>query len=166
MQAKKTGRFSEKERSQLETAIEIFGEDADWELIAGQVPGRTASQCRKNWKYSKTHHVHKLDEPWTDQDRERLKSAVARFGKKRWTLVSEFVVGKTPDQCRNEWREKMDPVVDTSRWSGQERDRLMELGKRKIDWKEIAKEFKGRTAQQCRLQFDVHRALYRLQGDY
>ncbi|KAG0064575.1 Myb-like DNA-binding domain protein [Linnemannia elongata] len=174
MQAKKTGRFSEKERSQLETAIEIFGEDADWELIAGQVPGRTASQCRKNWKYSKTHHVHKLDEPWTDQDRERLKGAVARFGKKRWTLVSEFVVGKTPDQCRNEWREKMDPVVDTSRWSGQERDRLMELvmdqlsrkGKRKIDWKEIAKEFKGRTAQQCRLQFDVHRALYRLQGDY
>lgn len=205
MQAKKMGRFSEKERSQLETAIEIFGEDADWELIAGQVPGRTASQCRKNWKYGKTHHVHKLDEPWTDQDRERLKSAVARFGKKRWTLISEFVVGKTPDQCRNEWREKLDPAVDKSRWSGQERDRLMELvmdhlsrkddkeeraralaasgtttndsqgyvdpaprykGKRKIDWSEIAKEFKGRTPQQCRLQFDVHRALYRLQGDY
>jgi hypothetical protein len=205
MQAKKRGRFSEKERSQLEMAIEIFGEDADWELIAGQVPGRTASQCRKNWKYSKTHHVHKLDEPWTDQDRERLKCAVERFGTKRWTLVSEFVVGKTPDQCRNEWREKLDPVVDTSRWSGQERDRLMELvmdhlsrkddeeeraralaasgtaasngqvfvdpaprykGKRKIDWSEIAKEFKGRTPQQCRLQFDVHRVLYRLQGDY
>ncbi|KAF9135835.1 Myb-like DNA-binding domain protein [Mortierella sp. 14UC] len=214
MQGKKRGRFSEKERSKLETAIEIFGEDADWELIAGQVPGRTASQCRKNWKYSKTHHIHKVDEPWTDQDRERLKSAVAKFGKKKWTLVSEFVVGKTPDQCRNEWREKLDPTVDKSRWSGQERDRLMELvmdhlnrteeaeearlsaasgteglsngqggqqqsqdqgfvdlaprykGKKKIDWNEIAKEFKGRTPQQCRLQFDVHRALYRLQGDY
>ncbi|KAF9098048.1 Myb-like DNA-binding domain protein [Mortierella sp. AD031] len=205
MQAKKRGRFSEKERSLLETAMEIFGEDADWELIAGQVPGRTANQCRKNWKYSKTHHVLKLDEPWTDQERERLKTAVARFGKKKWVLVSEFVVGKTPDQCRNEWREKLDPAVNKSRWSGQERDRLMELvmshlsrqedeerarkasgtagadgqgqgafidlaprynGKRKIDWNEIAKEFKGRTSQQCRLQFDVHRALYRLQGDF
>ncbi|KAK3829971.1 MAG: hypothetical protein J3R72DRAFT_344737, partial [Linnemannia gamsii] len=120
-------RFSEKERGLLETAIEIFGEDADWELIAGQVPGRSAGQCRKSWNYSKTHHMHKLGEPWTYEDRERLKSAIARFGKKKWALVSEFVVGKTPDQCRNEWREKLDPAVDKSRWSGQERDRLMEL---------------------------------------
>ncbi|KAG0371898.1 Myb-like DNA-binding domain protein, partial [Mortierella sp. AD032] len=115
MQAKKRGRFSEKERGLLETAIEIFGEDADWELIAGQVPGRSAGQCRKSWNYSKTHHMHKLDEPWTFEDRERLKSAIARFGKKKWALVSEFVVGKTPDQCRNEWREKLDPAVDKSR---------------------------------------------------
>ncbi|KAF9947763.1 Myb-like DNA-binding domain protein [Mortierella alpina] len=213
-QAKKTGRFSEKERSLLETAIETFGEGADWELIAGHVPGRTASQCRKNWNYSRTHHIQRQDEPWTDQDKELLKNAVARFGSKRWTLISEFVVGKTPDQCRNEWRKKLDPAVTKKGlWSSKELDILMERvvtlmarneeqemrqvaenparndaspenvgqkqqgpvfvdpmprfkGKRKVDWKEVARGIEGRTPEECRVQFRVRRALYRIQGDF
>ncbi|KAF9982053.1 hypothetical protein BGZ75_006589 [Mortierella antarctica] len=216
-QAKKTGRFSEKERSLLETAIETFGEGADWELIAGHVPGRTASQCRKSWNYSRTHHLQRQDEPWTDQDKELLKSAVARFGGKRWTLISEFVVGKTPDQCRNEWRKRLDPAVTKKgMWSSKELDVLMERvvnlmtreeeqerrqvaeiaamngvspdnvdqqqqqqqqpifvdpmprfkGKRKVDWKEVARGIEGRTPEECRVQFRVRRALYRIQGDY
>ncbi|CAO3564092.1 unnamed protein product [Mortierella alpina] len=215
-QAKKTGRFSEKERSLLETAIETFGEGADWELIAGHVPGRTASQCRKSWNYSRTHHLQKQDEPWTNQDKERLKSAVARFGSKRWTLISEFVVGKTPDQCRNEWRKRLDPAVTKKGlWSSQELDVLMERvvnlmarkeeqerrqvaeiamrnavssddvdqqqkqqqpvfvdpmprfkGKKQVDWKEVARGLEGRTPEECRVQFRVRRALYRIQGDY
>ncbi|KAF9919238.1 Myb-like DNA-binding domain protein [Lobosporangium transversale] len=125
-QAKKHGRFTERERSLLETAIQTLGEDADWALIASQVPGRTASQCRKNWKYSRTHHVAKLGEPWTDQDVARLKEAVHRFGTKKWTLVSEYVVGKTVSQCRYYWRDKLDPSVNRKPWSGMELDKLME----------------------------------------
>ncbi|KAF9576936.1 hypothetical protein EC968_000061 [Mortierella alpina] len=214
-QAKKTGRFSEKERSLLETAIETFGEGADWELIAGHVPGRTASQCRKSWNYSRTHHLQKQDEPWTDQDKELLRNAVARFGSKRWTLISEFVVGKTPDQCRNEWRKRLDPTITKKGlWSSKELDVLMERvvnlmtrkeeqerrqvaenasrnggspdnvdqqqqqqpvfvdpmprfkGKRKVDWKEVARGIEGRTPEECRVQFQVRRALYRIQGEY
>ncbi|KAI7830307.1 hypothetical protein BC939DRAFT_440148 [Gamsiella multidivaricata] len=210
-QTKKTGRFTEQERSLLETAIETFGENVDWGLIASQVPGRTARQCRQNWNYSQTHYVQKLDEPWTEQDRERLRSAVGRFGTKKWTMISEFVVGKTPDQCRNEWREKLDPSVKRGRWSGKELDLLMERvqtimsrkeeeerarvaearaekdkegeetggssngfvdlaprfkGKRRVNWKEVAKGMDGRTPEQCRLHFAVHRRLYRIQGDY
>ncbi|KAG0344026.1 hypothetical protein BG004_004797 [Podila humilis] len=201
-QHRKTGRFSFKERSLLESAIETYGEDASWELIATQVPGRSASQCRKNWNYSHTHHVGKLDEPWTTQDRERLKMAVDRLGKHQWTLVSEFVVGKTPAQCRHQWREKMDPSVNRTRWTDGERGRLMERivtltevpkhvekvvkdgvggnsemkpmfidpnprykGKRKVDWKEVAKGMPGRTPEQCRLQFEVHRRLYFIPED-
>ncbi|KAF9315818.1 Myb-like DNA-binding domain protein [Podila horticola] len=198
-QHKKSGRFSAKERSLLETAIETYGEDASWDLISSQVPGRSASQCRQNWKYSHTHHIQKLDEPWTDQDRERLKSAVERFGKNQWALVSEFVVGKTPVECRHQWREKMDPAINRTRWTDQERGRLMDRvvstmeaagekvlrrphsnsatsefvdptprykGKRRVDWKEVAKGMPGRTAEQCRLQFEVHRSLYLILGDF
>ncbi|KAF9288895.1 hypothetical protein BGZ68_010428 [Mortierella alpina] len=213
-QTKKTGRFSEKERSLLETAIETFGEGADWELIAGHVPGRTASQCRKSWNYSRTHHIQKQYEPWTDQDKELLKNAVARFGSKRWTLISEFVVGKTPDQCRNEWRKRLDPAITRKGlWSSSELDVLMERvvnvmtrkeeqerrqvaanpaksdvssesgdqqqkqpvfvdpvprfkGKMKVDWKEVARGVEGRTPEECRVQFNVRRALYRIQGDF
>ncbi|KAG0213893.1 Myb-like DNA-binding domain protein [Mortierella sp. GBA30] len=213
--AKITGTFSEKERSLLETAIETFGEGADWGLIASHVPGRTANQCRQNWNYGRTHHVQKQDEPWTDADRELLKNAVARFGSKKWTLISEFVVGKTPDQCRMEWRTKLDPSIKTmGPWSTQELDLLMERvmtlmnkkedeekrrlaavamkndakekgsleketasnvfvdpaprykGKRKVDWKEVAKGIDGRTPEQCRARFEVHRSLYRIQGDF
>jgi len=39
-------------------------------------------------------------------------------------------------------------------------------GKRKVDWKELAKGMEGRIPQQCRLQFMNHRALYRIKGDY
>ncbi|KAF9926768.1 Myb-like DNA-binding domain protein, partial [Modicella reniformis] len=125
-QAKKTGKFSEKERSLLETAIETFGEDADWALVASRVPGRTACQCRKTWNYGRTHHVQKLDEPWTEQDKQRLKSAVTRFGTKQWTLVSDFVVGKSSAQCRKHWEEKLDADINTSLWAGKEVDQLME----------------------------------------
>ncbi|KAF9399489.1 hypothetical protein BGX21_006169, partial [Mortierella sp. AD011] len=125
-QAKKTGRFSEQERNLLEMAIETFGEDADWATIANQVPGRTANQCRRTWLYGRTHHVPKLGEPWTDHDRERLKKAVEKFGTKKWSLVSEFVVGKTPDQCRVEWKEKLNPAVKKGPWSTKELDLLME----------------------------------------
>jgi hypothetical protein len=125
-QAKRTGRFTEQERHLLETAIEMFGEDRDWKLIASQVPGRTATQCQMAWKYGRTHHVQKLDEPWTELDRERLKLAVERFGNKKWTVVSEFVVGKTQAQCRKQWQEILDPTINTSRWSNRELDQLME----------------------------------------
>ncbi|KAG0042465.1 Myb-like DNA-binding domain protein [Gryganskiella cystojenkinii] len=205
-QAKKTGRFSERERSLLETAIETYGEEADWGLIASQVPGRTANQCRRNWNYARTHHVNKVGEPWTAQDQERLQRAVARFGHK-WTLVSEFVVGKTPDQCRMEWRQKLDKKVKTGQWKDEEIQKMMEIiveivgrtetkerallaehhraakssespkngqnqtvgfvdlaprfkGKRKIDWKEVAKAMDGRTPGQCRVRFNNHRKLY------
>ncbi|KAF9115050.1 Myb-like DNA-binding domain protein [Mortierella sp. AM989] len=206
-QAKKTGRFSEQERNLLEIAIETFGEDAGWGLIASQVPGRTASQCRKHWSYARTHHIQKLGEPWTKQDRERLKKAVDKFGTK-WSLISEFVVGKTPDQCRNEWRQKLNPNIKIGPWSGKELDRLMERvetimsrkeeeenikvaealrkakeggalddvnlkeltprykGKRKVDWEEVARGMDGRTLEQCRIRFTVHRNLYKIQGDY
>ena len=39
-------------------------------------------------------------------------------------------------------------------------------GKRKMDWKEVAKGMKGRTPQQCRLRFMNYHALYRIKGDY
>ncbi|KAG0268016.1 Myblike DNAbinding domain-containing protein [Linnemannia exigua] len=151
MQAKKRGRFSEKERGLLETAIEIFGEDADWELIAGQVPGRSASQCRKNWVV------------WSGQERDRLMELVmdqlSRKDKEeeeaRLRAASE--TGSTNNDQEGQQQSQYEGFVDlTPRYKG----------KKKIDWNEIAKEFKGRTSQQCRLQFDVHRALYRLQGDF
>lgn len=125
-QAKRTGRFTEKERSLLESAITTFGENADWNLIASQVPGRTANQCRRTWNYGRTHHIQRQDEPWTDEDRQRLKSAVERFGAKKWTLISEFVIGKTPDQCRNQWEQRLNPRVNTGPWSNRELDQLME----------------------------------------
>ncbi|KAF9438954.1 Myb-like DNA-binding domain protein [Entomortierella beljakovae] len=124
--SKKSGKFTEQERSLLELAIETFGENADWGLIASQIPGRTSHQCRMNWKYGRTQYVQKLGEPWTDLERERLKSAVKKFGDKKWSIVSEFVIGKTPNQCRMEWKERLDPDVNRGSWSGKELDLLME----------------------------------------
>ncbi|KAG0221260.1 hypothetical protein BGX31_010054 [Mortierella sp. GBA43] len=201
-QAKRKGRFTERERALLENVMEVYGGDADWNLVASHVPGRTAHQCRMAWNYGRTHHVAKQDEPWTDLDRERLKGAVERFGSK-WTVISEFVVGKTPIQCRKEWEEKLDPAVNRAPWTNAELDRLMERvetlmsqgepeigmtdngdentanwtkafvdptplynGKRRVDWREVAKEMQGRTPQQCRIRFKNHRKLYRIEGDF
>ncbi|KAK3818548.1 MAG: hypothetical protein J3Q66DRAFT_400064 [Benniella sp.] len=104
--SKKAGRFTEKERSLLETAITTFGEVADWNLIASQIPGRTASQCRKRWNYGRSHHIQRQDEPWT--------------------LISEFATGKTPVQCRKQWEERLDSRVNMGQWTNREMDRLME----------------------------------------
>ncbi|KAI8359437.1 hypothetical protein B0O80DRAFT_361686, partial [Mortierella sp. GBAus27b] len=88
---------------------------------------------------------------FTERERALLENgAVERFGSK-WTVISEFVVGKTPIQCRKEWEEKLDPAVNRAPWTNAELDRLME--RRRVDWREVAKEMQGRTPQQCRIRF-------------
>ncbi|KAI1319596.1 hypothetical protein EDD11_003589 [Mortierella claussenii] len=124
-QAKKTGPFSVKERDLLEAVMETHGEDANWNLIAAQIPGRTAPQCRKHWNYVETKRSITSFELWSHSEKEQLREAVARFGTK-WGVVSDFVVGKSPQQCRAYWRERANPNVKCDKWSARELDMLME----------------------------------------
>ncbi|KAF9584794.1 Myb-like DNA-binding domain protein [Lunasporangiospora selenospora] len=120
------GPFTEQELSLLASAILTHGEQAGWSLLASHVPGRSAQQCRMTWMYGRTHHVEKMDEPWNELDRIRLLAAVERFGEKQWVAVSDFVVGKTPDQCRFEWNNKANPNLKRGEWSSVETGQLIE----------------------------------------
>ncbi|KAK3818672.1 MAG: hypothetical protein J3Q66DRAFT_429908 [Benniella sp.] len=156
-QAKRAGRFTEKERSLLETAITTFGEDANWNFIASQVPGRTGSQCRNSWNHGRTHHLQRQDEPWTEEDRHRLKRAVERFGAKKWTLGDGSIDGTCGDA--NELKEEEAKVRmlmliaqrgtdGTNMEDGANKfERYVPRfkGKGKVDWKEVAKGMEGRT---------------------
>ena len=52
------------------------------------------------------------------QEDDAIKSLVAEFGSKEWTLISKMLVtrynirGRTPKQCRERWHNHLDPQID------------------------------------------------------
>jgi myb proto-oncogene protein len=102
---------------------------------------------------------------WTSEEDAKLTSAVANTHKKKigkeykrdWVAVAALVPGRTRSQCKNRWRDALDPNVDrakgrTGTWTEDEDSKLkdavqMHGGK---SWPTIATLVPGRTNTQCR----------------
>ncbi|KAF6253334.1 Myb-like DNA-binding domain-containing protein [Scenedesmus sp. NREL 46B-D3] len=48
---------------------------------------------------------------WTDEEDQRLKDAVARFGVKRWAQIATMLPGRTSKACSHRWRTYLQPGV-------------------------------------------------------
>jgi hypothetical protein len=105
---------------------------------------------------------------WTPEEDAELTSAVAKTKKKwrgkvyknDWVAAAALVPGRTNDQCRNRWRNALDPSIDwvngrTGTWTEDEDLKLinsvqMHGGE---NWAGIAVMVPGRTDDQCRYRW-------------
>lgn len=62
---------------------------------------------------------------WTEDEDAKLRSAVAVYGNS-WTEVAEVIQGRTNEQCRDHWSDKLNPNVAKGRWTNDEDRRLLE----------------------------------------
>jgi hypothetical protein len=93
----------------------------------------------------------------------KLKDAVQIDDGKNWNATAGLVPGRTKTQCRNRWRNVLDPrIVRTTeravRWITEEDDKLRDAiqirnGK---NWNAIARLVPGRTSRQCIGRWQKH----------
>jgi hypothetical protein len=90
-------RFSPADDILLAEAVNHLG-TRDWSLIANELPGRNARQCRERWRnYVSPELIH---EAWTESEDERLLNTVKEVGPK-WHLMLSYFPGRSRNSIHN-----------------------------------------------------------------
>jgi len=105
-------------------------------LVAREVSeNATATQCQKRWYKSLDPSV--KHGPWTAEEDDRLRKAVAGYDSS-WIQVAATIPGRTNDQCRERWMERLQRGAQHD-WTEDEDkillDSVREIGNK---WKEIS----------------------------
>eukprot|EP00298_Acanthocystis_sp_HF-20_P010216 c18744_g1_i1.p1 GENE.c18744_g1_i1~~c18744_g1_i1.p1 ORF type:complete len:264 (-),score=100.48 c18744_g1_i1:264-1055(-) len=83
---------------------------------------------------------------WTDEEDKLLDEVVQLHGAKNWTLIARFMTGRTGKQCRERFKNHLDPCLKKGPFTAEEDAKLIqmleELGPK---WAYIAKFLPGRT---------------------
>ncbi len=86
---------------------------------------------------------------WRNAEDEVLKAAVMKYGLNEWSRISSLLTRKTPQQCRERWKEFLDPTIKKVPWSIEEDEILLHYAKQfPNQWRTISTQL-DRTANQC-----------------
>lgn len=141
--------WTSKEDSLLIEAVKEF-KGKNWKAIAQRVPGRTFSQCTQRWRRLQPH---KTREPWTKIEDRAILNLVEKFGN-NWTLISNFIEGRTGKQVRDRYLNKLNPRINRKKFSEKEDsiilEKFKEIGPK---WLLISKELHGRSENMIKNRF-------------
>jgi hypothetical protein len=93
-------KFTATEDELLGQIIEELGTD-DWQLIAKQLPGRNARQCRDRWLNYLSPDVG--NGPWTREEELLLVEKYREFGS-AWKYIASFFKSRTDINVKNRWQ--------------------------------------------------------------
>ncbi|KAH9943120.1 uncharacterized protein BXZ73DRAFT_87524 [Epithele typhae] len=127
--ARKTHVWTSEADACLMRAVEVYGVD-NWALVARTVSeDATPAQCQNRWQRTLDPSLRRG--PWTAEEDEQLRRAVAVFGN-AWIEVAQFVEGRTNEQCRERYQEYVNPTVAKGKWSAEEDEKLLEVVAREV----------------------------------
>ena len=91
---------------------------------------------------------------WTDEEDELIAQGVKSMGDRAWTLISRTLNDRTGKQCRDRWKNVLNPGVKKGNWTEDE-DRILFETQKKVGnfWAAIAKRLPGRTDLQVKNRF-------------
>ncbi|RXW25192.1 hypothetical protein EST38_g659 [Candolleomyces aberdarensis] len=129
---------------QLLQAVDKYGVN-NWTIVAREVSKyATPTQCQN--RYNKSLDPNIKRGAWTGVEDEKLKKAVAAFGS-AWVRVSEYVPGRTNDQCHERWTWHQNSNTSKNVWVDEEDKMLLELvNSNGRQWKSISEKIgNGKT---------------------
>ncbi|KAL4768456.1 hypothetical protein BDW60DRAFT_219706 [Aspergillus nidulans var. acristatus] len=134
--------------------VQAEGDNISWHEIAAFLPGRTNKDCRKRWYGTAGAKVKKG--PWTEAEDARLRKAIERHGTK-WAVVASVVGTRLPDQCSKRWSHAINPDIDRSPWTPQE--------KHGHYWQQIVSlYFPGRTSLAAKNRYHILQRRLKTEG--
>ena len=115
-----------------------------WTELAHQFPGKTAQQISERW--SKVVDPSLVKGGWTREEDETITSFVAQYGVKNWTKLAQLLPGRIGKQCRERWRNHLDPSNKSGPWTTEEDALLIQLHEEYGNsWVKIASFMPGRS---------------------
>ena len=90
----------------------------NWNEISPKFPGKTAQQISERW--SKVVNPDLVKGSWTRQEDELIIDFVHRCGTKNWTKLASLLPGRIGKQCRERWRNHLDPSNNHGAWTPEE----------------------------------------------
>jgi hypothetical protein len=74
-----------------------------------------------------------------------------------WSVIAQFMPGRTARQCRERYRSYLNPSVNHSAWSEEEDQLLIKLVREQgRKWSDFAKYFNGRSCNALKNRYNVH----------
>jgi hypothetical protein len=158
-----SGKWTAEEDAKLIDAVVKCGKD--WSTVAMLVPGRTKAQCCTTWEKRFNRPI-KNERPtrtgtWTTKEDAKLIDAITKCGKD-WVKVSALVPGRTNEQCRRAWTDRLIPTDEGALtrmgyWTTEEDAKMIEAVKKcGKDWLAVAALVPGRTNKQCHNRWTSH----------
>lgn len=112
--------------------------------VARSFPNKTSQQVAERW--DKVLNPELVRGSWTRQEDETILQFVAENGCKSWTRLAALLPGRIGKQCRERWRNHLDPSINREPWTKEEDKLLLELHTEYGNqWVRIASLMRGRS---------------------
>ena len=132
------------EEDDLLTRLVSNSEHVNWAEIAKQIPGKTVQQIAERW--GKVVNPKLVKGSWTRQEDETIILFVKQYGVKNWTKLASILPGRIGKQCRERWRNHLDPDINRNPWTPEEDELLLKLHEQfGNQWVKISSLIPGRS---------------------
>lgn len=116
----------------------------NWADLLPHFPGKTPQQIAERW--DKVLNPTLVKGSWTKEEDETIIDFVSKHGTKNWTKLATLLPGRIGKQCRERWRNHLDPEVNRSPWTQEEDKILIDLHEKLGNqWVKIAESLPGRS---------------------
>ena len=129
----------------LRQCVARFG-TSSWNLITCCVKSRSAEQCRIRWRVFQN-VGNEIKGPWDSESDEQLSILVNIFGAEKWPVISSYVPRRNAKQCREHFRNQLDPSIEKKQWTKQEEALIWEMQSQFGNkWSMMRSRLPGRTS--------------------
>lgn len=133
-----------KEEDDLLTQLAQATSSVSWSAIVKYFPTKTAPQLAGRWE--KVLNPRLIKGSWTREEDEAILAFVRENGDRDWSKIAATLNGRTGKQCRERFRNHLDPSLLKTAWTPEEDQLLIDLHNQYGNsWTKIAALFKGRT---------------------
>jgi hypothetical protein len=100
-------------------------ERPNYASLAQLFPGKTGQQVAERW--AKVLNPKLTKGSWSREEDEIIRDFVQKNGTKKWQKLCDLLPGRIGKQCRERWRNHLDPAINHAPWTREEDEQLMQL---------------------------------------